>query len=501
MDNTKWVVTAISVCIVGSLLFAGVTTANNTSTILQQTTTPDFSRWNVTGDASNITLSTSEVEVERLYEDTSVEVKNRDSNFPGKGNGTIVFTVNVTDASFFGDGSAVNFNGVLANFNSIGGPDVRVTLQREPQGKKVRFRSDDGTDIAVFEAGYHHRVEMELKANEGRVYYRVWNESDGGTLVATHDETYDNTVVYNETKAFATIDGSNENEWISGRWYNYEVYGEEKGVLSDYRVSGRVTDSRGNPIRDARVKLSRNGTANATVRTGTSGYYSTVVNENVYNVTTSKTGYLAVEDTLNVTSDTSYNATLIEEGETFRFVTESYIRHGDSAEYEAYYRPNQSTDWKNVTGSVSVTSSNNSVVSVNLIENVLEATSDRSINERVTITAEYKDVTATQNVTVANETIDNLDILPTTQKFTAVIGGGTDANPADRSYLAIFLATALASAVSLIATVTAGLAIIPVVLFAAMVVGFVDIQVVIAATLVSVFLGLNIAKNIDYGVR
>jgi hypothetical protein len=471
MDNRKWIVTAISVCIVGSLLLSGamaVSAQSFTEYAYKDEFNDGVNNWSA-GTESGGTLEVPGATV-AYSQDYS-------SGGPGNGNFTLDARFKPTSGN-----SAV---GVWKNDTN----NVEVIMNAGVDRIALRVESN-----AAFAS-----VDVDKQVNKTYYTPRVSYDGSGTYTLEVDGETL-------------TLQDPGNAAWAGGQ---IEIAGEsttdyirfsQAGQTPGY-LSGTVTDAtNGEGVEGATVTVS-NATYNTSTKTGQSGQYELEIKSGgQYNVTTREGDYLIDRRTVNITEgeQTELNIQLVPVGDSFRFDAPGYMEHGSERAYSATAQINGT--WKSVTNDTSVLSTDIDAIQVDSVNNVLVSTSDRSVAKTVNITVSYtypdgEDIELTHQVVVANETVNNIGILPPTQKFTAVIGGGTDQNPADKSYLAIFLATALASAVSLIATVTAGLAILPVVLFAAMIVGFVEIQVVIAATLVCIFLGLNIGQNIDYGVR
>jgi hypothetical protein len=477
MRKAKWLTTAISVCIVATLILGTVTGTSATVTIQQggeYTFYDDFAD----NDASGWSKATESGG--QLVVNTGATSESQN------------FTGGPADGSFVLEGKITVENDTRIRFFSSS--TGFLELNYRPQYNRTELRSGGGIDIdqpVVFDPGTTTQFKIEYDASAGTYSAETLGESMSGTAVKT-----------NWNRPLQWVHGGN-NDNILVDWVGYKQVGE--GL-----IAGNVTDSNGQPIQNATVTL-RNTTTGQTNTTQTDSFGEFQFRKEFgrYNVSAAKEDYVGVEKQVPYDSQNKsfgrVTLTLQRESERLRFDAPSFLKHGAEGDYRA--AANVGDDWQNVTENITVTSNNPNIVTLNSERKVLIATSNVSRNGNTTVNVEWTDpetgetLELSHKVTVANLTVDNLDILPPTQKFSAVIGGGTDQNPADKSYLSIFLATALASAVSLIATVTAGLAIIPVVLFAAMIVGFVEIQVVIAATLVCIFLGLNIGQNIDYGVR
>jgi uncharacterized membrane protein len=136
-------------------------------------------------------------------------------------------------------------------------------------------------------------------------------------------------------------------------------------------------------------------------------------------------------------------------------------------------------------------------VTVDQNRNEISATTDIQINNRTNITASYTNGSetyeATQNVTVANATVSNLKILPTVTAYSAALG--------DWSIIVFIIAAMLGVVGTRVSTAFGGLALSQVVILGGWFGQFVGTGITMASVFVAMFIGLNLAANIDYTVR
>lgn len=141
-----------------------------------------------------------------------------------------------------------------------------------------------------------------------------------------------------------------------------------------------------------------------------------------------------------------------------------------------------------------VTSSHPDVLTVNESRRVLNATSNRSaLPQEVTISAEYDGYTDSKNVTVAKPTVENLDLLPTWWQVNATVGDGM--------MLWLIGATLFAIVATRIANSFAGIGAYTMLITAGWVSGPVSDGVLVATLLTGIFLGMNLALNIDTTIQ
>lgn len=175
--------------------------------------------------------------------------------------------------------------------------------------------------------------------------------------------------------------------------------------------------------------------------------------------------------------------------------TRSYLKHGNSSDYTVYYTDPSTGNTTEVTNDsgLSINSSNTTVFTLNTTSNRVVATSNTSINARENITATYSGLTQKKNVTVANATVDNLEILPGVTRLQATY---TDSN-----IVLILIGTMLGVVATRASSAFAGIATIQLVLVAGFFVDLISLGVVLVGLFGALFIGLNLAANIDYTVR
>lgn len=333
--------------------------------------------------------------------------------------------------------------------------------------------------------------------DEGAIGYEYNPDASGlGTLTTVDVDDTGDTLTYYVTSGenAARIDTSQDSQAVSSS------------------LSGVVYDQDNNEVNNSRVvALNESGDEVANVTTNKFGQYEMFLSNGTYNVTASKDGYFDDEKVVEISGDAvKQDFELVNKSEALHIKTRRFIEHGQSVPYEVtaeITEPDGDVNRSDVTTEATVTSGNTTVFTVNAFDQELVGTSDTSINQRTYVQAEWTDpdtgetYTTQQNVTVANETVDNLDILPAMNKLTASIGGGTDANPRDKTFLVIIIGTALAAAVSIIATSLAGLGALTSIMMMAWILGVTNDGIAMVTVFTAMFIGMNVAGNVDYTVR
>lgn len=174
-----------------------------------------------------------------------------------------------------------------------------------------------------------------------------------------------------------------------------------------------------------------------------------------------------------------------------------YMNYGESQEYsviELIGNPESYAAIRtDVTENATVSSTNSNVIQVDENTNTLSATDDTSINQRVPIRAEYNGSVTYTNVTVASTTVDNVDILPGFRKVAAVF--------LDKLFQILLAGTLISIAATRVAGAFAGISVIQLFMTIGWLIGWVPIGMALVSLFASLFIGLNLAANIDYTVQ
>lgn len=177
--------------------------------------------------------------------------------------------------------------------------------------------------------------------------------------------------------------------------------------------------------------------------------------------------------------------------------TSNYLRHGKTQPYNVTIEEYNETQGRNVTRDITaeanVTSLDADGITVDQSNHRLIATSDTSYADRVQIRAEYNDSVAYTYVSVANETVANAEVLPPTRRYTAALG--------DSTIFALIIATLVGVVGARVSTSFGGLGASTMTLTIAGFAGWVGMGFVAFSVFVAMFIGLNLAANIDYQVR
>lgn len=383
------------------------------------------------------------------------------------------------------------------------------------QNPAMEFRgANQNTNVGYGEVNVNHSGELSIEDDNGFKYLRNINRNKWYQAHFNYNYT-DYTFQFTLSDASGTV--LNQTGWrpmaaskdtgkpksidILGRGGNQVFYIdliERDGQTPvDGRMYGRVSeDGSPNAIENATVDVDQNGNDVTETTTDADGEYDVRLQNGTYNVTVSKSGYISNTRKITVQGETEANFELVNLSARLELEFNPYMKHGKSQEYTVKFHNATSGNVEDVTDNASVSSGNTSVVTVDLVNNRLVSTNNTSINRRTYIRAEYQaggETYATdRNLTVANETIKNTKILPPVQKFTATLK--------DTQWQVIFLGATLGAAVSLIATSWAGIAAYQMVITAGWILGRVDHGIALVALFVSLFIGLNVATNVDYSV-
>lgn len=276
---------------------------------------------------------------------------------------------------------------------------------------------------------YLYRVEFDYGAQD----YDLYVEDTNGNVVYSYINA--NMVdVGSPSGQITTFKQYRLNSNIGG-WYIDGIVTNDKTLPSQipsYNVSGKVVNRDQLGINNA--SITHNKTANK-LYTNAGGEYGTFSLENgTYRFTADKAGFHPTNRTIVINgSDRTVNFRLLKTELRFNLHVNGYMKHGSTQPYRVTYTnvTGYNIIPKDVTNQATVTSSDPSNISVDTTNNQLVATSDKSVNTQVTITAKYTNsdginFTSSKTVTVANQTIDNIDIMPGSQYPNAFLGVGED---------------------------------------------------------------------------
>lgn len=177
--------------------------------------------------------------------------------------------------------------------------------------------------------------------------------------------------------------------------------------------------------------------------------------------------------------------------------TSPYMNYGSSQEYTVTELVGDTDSYAairtGVTANASVSSTDTNVIQVDENTNTLTATDDTSVNKRVPIRAEYNGSVTYTNVTVASTTVDNVAILPGWRKVSAVF--------LDKLFQVLIGGTLIAIAATRVSGAFAGISTLQLSMTIGWLIGWVPIGMALVSLFASLFIGLNLAANIDYTVR
>lgn len=402
-----------------------------------------------------------------------------------------VGTLNTTDTPTFywvvkipTDSNSNAANLVLSTDSSdpiSGGPHLELVADTNDGVWEIHERTNGQiySDVASLQSGWT-AVKLEMDGSKYR--FKQWDPTK------SEPDTWD--AVRNQTQSL-----TDAHVWLDG---NEDHLTDEISLNTDPpddSLSGQVTDQAGDGIEGATVETN----TSVSTTTNDTGHYTADLVDGAYNLTAYKDGY--VNDTATVTINnpdpTTQDFTLVEDTRALQIDTRLFIEHGETVPYTIIHGKADGTR-ENVTASATVTSDNTSVVTVDTSTFELNATDDVTVNNRTFVTANYtrddgQELVARQNVTVANKTVENLDILPPVTRFGASIS--------DRTVQVIILATAVGVAAAIFAGVFAGVAGLTMAMLMGWVIGFVGDGMIIITLITAMFIGMNVAGNVDYTVR
>jgi hypothetical protein len=167
------------------------------------------------------------------------------------------------------------------------------------------------------------------------------------------------------------------------------------------------------------------------------------------------------------------------------------LQHGQTDGYDVRYVGDNNRT-QTVTDDAAVSSLNISAITVDESANTLTATSDENVSGRFEIQAEYEGESQTAEVVVAKPTVENLDILPTLWRFNALLSDGT--------VFALIIATFFAVIATWLSTPFAGIGAMELAVLIGWFGGWIPLGIMLVSVFAALFIGFNVAANIDYAV-
>lgn len=193
-----------------------------------------------------------------------------------------------------------------------------------------------------------------------------------------------------------------------------------------YPVSGTVTNQNGKPVENANITVDGPNSDTST-KTDFDGEYEITLLDGDYTFYASKGGYTNKSKSVTVSGSpvTGVDFTIREESFALRLDVDPWMGYRSRQIYTVEFFNTSKGRFIDVTAD-NVTSNDNDTVTVIEGNTTLIATNNRSVNKRVTITANYSSGGTTyvtsENVTVANRSMENIGILPPEQYIPAFLG-------------------------------------------------------------------------------
>ena len=278
----------------------------------------------------------------------------------------------------------------------------------------------------------------------------------------SNGETYLSTTGGDEGRGNGTVANS-----FADTWVNYEIYSAGDGTLE-----AKVWEYGSSEPTEYQLS-----TTQFSGETGSFGVSAGGDDSSIRNI-------LLDEITVSGTLETDTQLVL---------ETNNRIPYGETESYTVYDLVGEAEIRTDVTDDAIVSSGNESVLSVDQSANELTATSNENVSTRVNVTATYNGRNTVKQIAVADISIENLEVLHFIGRISAMF--------MDRAFQMILTSLLLAIAATRVANVFAGLGIYQMGLTAGWFIGWVPIGLAFVGLFTTLFIGLNIAANIDYSVR
>lgn len=177
--------------------------------------------------------------------------------------------------------------------------------------------------------------------------------------------------------------------------------------------------------------------------------------------------------------------------------TKTLLKHGENQTYSVWYeefsQEYHGNVSKNVTKDANVTSLDTDGITVNQTNNRLIATNNDTYAQRVDIRAEYNGSVSYTYVTVAEVNMQNLAILPPWYRIGATLG--------DNTIFLFIIAILSGIAGTRLSTSFGGISMMEMTVVIGWLAGYVSDGLVMVSVFMAMFIGLNLAANIDYQVQ
>lgn len=178
--------------------------------------------------------------------------------------------------------------------------------------------------------------------------------------------------------------------------------------------------------------------------------------------------------------------------------TRSLYLPGETHGYEVYKLNNTGDETVRtyMTDTATITTTDNSILSVNQGDNTLTATNSENTSEWVRVDAQASGLTGCTNVVVSQPTVSNLDLIPTAvTRMRALF--------TDPTFFALLIAGLVAVPAARFSSAFGGLAAAEMVIVIGWLSGYIGIGIAMLSVFTAIFIGLNLAENtnIETGIR
>lgn len=198
--------------------------------------------------------------------------------------------------------------------------------------------------------------------------------------------------------------------------------------------------------------------------------------------------------------EVTITGTQVAESENLRIESSSLVTPGETKPVDGVIYIDENGNTENVLETdrenVTLQSQDPTILQINdQDELTLTATSDENVSTRVTIQAQYTKTTgpALKEITVATVDIENLDVLPTFYRISATLTDST---------IYWFIITAMSGVVATrFSSAFGGLAIMEMSVVIGWLAGYISTGLAMVSVFFCIFIGLNLALNINYALR
>lgn len=421
----------------------------------------------------------SDTQVEAFYVDNTTRkwINNDPNNF--------VYAIDISE-----DGSVLyvaDNDGIVRALHSENGTEIWSTSITTDQLRDLQVTKNDALIITSDSGGSVHAQYPEngsvkwssAIASENAVRLTVNDAGTLGYIASWDDNAYEFYISNGSATGFSFFVGTNNNAQTVALSEDETVLyiGDRSDNLTAVEISSgnqEWRDSFGGVVRDINP---HGGKLYVSSDTDVRRYTEGGIQE------WSTTAYINVLRIMHESTNFEVN-----EESDLRFEVRDFIESNTSIPYTVKHF--DGGNWTDVTENATITIENESVIKLNQSSNRLDG---QSVNATTNVTAEYEGLQETKEIAVSTFDIKHLQIIPGSYRVTATAG--------DAAIQVLIVAMLIGGAAARMGTSFFGLGVATMILIIGWYGGWVGTPVMLLGVFCGLFVGLNLAANVDYTVQ